>query len=248
MTNQPSALPAEVAPAGTDVSEAAFSSLLPEAMTDALVQGASAFGLTLDAPLLARFFRFAALLEQGNRRLNLTRVRPEDYVTLHFLDSLALAAIHRPAPGARILDVGTGAGMPGVPLALAFPDTRVTLLDGTRKRLLFLEEVLADMGVTNAHTLHGRAEELARNPQYKTQYDLVTARAVAPLDALAGWLLPFARPGGLVVAYKSREAQPEIENARLAIAAQSGILEQVADITLPGTDIARKLVLIRKRR
>ncbi len=130
-----------------------------------LLQGAQAFGLVLDSAALARFARFALLLEEGNRQLNLTRIRPEDVVTLHFLDSLALAVAHRPASGARVLDVGTGAGFPGVPLALAFPDVTVTLMDSTRKRLLWLDSALSELAILNAHTLHARAEELARDLQ-----------------------------------------------------------------------------------
>ena len=176
-----------------------------------LLQGAQTFGLVLNRVAAIRFARFASLLEEGNRQLNLTRIHPEDVVTLHFLDSLALAAVHRPASGARVLDVGTGAGFPGVPLALAFPDVTVTLMDSTRKRLLWLDSALADLAIRNAHTLHARAEELVRDPQHRERYDLVVARAVAPLATLAGWLLPFARPGGLAVAYKSQDIAAELE-------------------------------------
>lgn len=213
---------------------------------DQLVAGADALGIALDAETVARFLRFAALLEEGNRHLNLTRVRPEDMVTLHFLDSLLLAAVHRPASGARLLDVGTGAGFPGVPLALVFPDLDVTLMDSTRKRLTFLEGALADLGIKNARTLHARAEELARDPRHRERYDLVVARAVAPMATLAGWLLPFVRTGGIAMAYKSREAQPEIDAARAVIAELGGTVEQTSDVPLPGTDIVRKLVVLRK--
>lgn len=221
---------------------------LPDDFADSLAAGANALGLALDANTVARFARFAVLLEAGNRKLNLTRIRPEDVTALHFLDSLVLAAAHRPAPGARLLDVGTGAGFPGLPLALVFPSLGVTLMDATRKRLVFLDEVLHDLNVTNVRTLHARAEELARDPGHRERYDLVTARAVAPLSTLAGWLLPFVRVGGLAVAYKSRDAQAEAEAARSVIAELGGVLEQSADIELPGTDITRKLILMRKVR
>lgn len=230
-------------------SEDAATILTPAAIEAALltlIQGAQAFGLVLEPAVASRFLRFALLLDEGNRQLNLTRIRPEDVTSLHFLDSLALAAVHRPASGARLLDVGTGAGFPGVPLALAFPDIHVTLLDSTRKRLAWLDGALADLKLTNAHTLHARAEELARDSKHRERYDVVTARAVAPLSKLADWLLPFVRPGGVAVAYKSQEITAELQEAQPTLQAQGAIVEQVAEISLSGTDIVRKLIMMRK--
>jgi 16S rRNA (guanine527-N7)-methyltransferase len=213
-----------------------------------LKTGAAVWGLDLDPSTLERFSRFAQLLDEGNRRLNLTRVAPEDSVTLHFLDSLSLAAILKPTPGTHLIDVGTGAGFPGVPLALAFPEIQVTLLDSTTKRLVFLDETLRELHLTHVRTFHGRAEDLARTVDQREKYGLATARAVAKMPTLAGWLLPLIRPGGRAIAYKSRHSEEEIARARPLIAELGGSIEQIADVILPESDILRKLVVLRKDR
>ncbi|MCW3095029.1 MAG: rRNA m(7)G-527 methyltransferase [Chthonomonadaceae bacterium] len=220
--------------------------MFTDAQRERLRSGAELWGLTLDGATVDRFARFADMLEEGNRRLNLTRVPPSEYDTLHFLDSLALAAVLPPKPGMSLLDVGTGAGFPGLPLALVFPELRVTLMDGTRKRLDFLDEVIVALGLNNVRTLHGRAEEVARLPAHRQRYDLVTARAVAKMPQLAQWLLPLVRPGGLAVAYKSRETDPEVAEADRVLKQLGGECEQVVEVALPGTEIVRRLVLIRR--
>ena len=211
-----------------------------------LIAGAAEWGVPLSDESLKRFAHFAAKLEEVNQQMNLTRVPPEEYETLHFLDSLALLTLHKPAPGARLLDVGTGAGFPGLPLAFVCPELKVTLLDGTKKRLNFLDEAISELGLTNVTTVQGRAEELVNNKAHKLKYDIVVARAVAKLSVLATWLLPLTAPGGIVVAYKSMEVDEEISDAIVLIERSGATLEQVARVTLPGTDIVRKLVVLRK--
>lgn len=221
--------------------------MFTDVQREQLRSGAAVWGLHLDSATIERFAQFADILEEGNLRLNLTRVPPAEIVTLHYLDSLALVAAVQPKPGSRLLDVGTGAGFPGLPLAMVYPHLQVTLMDGTRKRLAFLDGAIAELGLTNVTTLHGRAEEIARLPAHGQRYDLVTARAVAKLPQLVQWLMPLVRPGGLAVAYKSRETDTEVAEADRLLKQLGAECERVVEVALPGTEIVRRLVLLRRK-
>lgn len=208
--------------------------------------GAEEWGLSFSEVTLENFSRFEEMLYETNLTMNLTRVPQSDAEILHFLDSLALLSIHRPSAGAHLLDVGTGAGFPGLPLALAVPELEVTLLDGTLKRLKFLDQVIEKLELRNVRTTQGRAEEIANHPKHQGCYEIVVARAVAKMDVLSGLLLPLVAPGGIAVAYKSSEVEDELAGAMTVIENLGGKLEQVAEIRLPGSEIVRKLVVIRK--
>ncbi len=206
-----------------------------------LAQGAKQFGLELNDRVLDQFMLFAERLEETNRTLNLTRIAPEDYVPLHFLDSLAIASFWKPKPGNTLLDLGTGAGFPGLPLAMVYPELNVTLMDGTLKRLRFLDGVIAELGLTNVKTLHARAEKL----QGKAAFDVVTARAIARLPKLLDWMLPLVKRGGLAMAFKGQDIAEELREAHETLKRYRVKVERVSEITLPETEVTRKIVLIR---
>jgi len=213
-----------------------------------LREGAAALGIALDERQLDQFALFEEMLADWNQRLNLTRVPREQTVALHFLDSLAAARGADLSGGGRLIDVGTGAGFPGLPLKIAFPGLEVVLLDSTRKKLGFVEAVIDRLGLAGTRTLHARAEEVARERAYRQRFDFASARAVAALPVLAGWLLPFVRVGGTALALKSREAGTEIEEARSVVESLGGRLLEPARVRLPGTQIERLIVPIRRVR
>ncbi|HEX8033135.1 MAG TPA: 16S rRNA (guanine(527)-N(7))-methyltransferase RsmG [Ktedonobacterales bacterium] len=219
----------------------------------ALVEGAAALGLTLDAEQVERFARYRELLLDWNSRINLTAITdPEEVVTRHFLDSLTCAPLlqsitpSRATP--RLLDVGAGAGFPGLPLAIALPNWDVTLLEATGKKVRFLEAVIAELGLTNAHALAGRAEEVAHNPAYRARFDAVTARAVASLPTLLEYCAPFARVGATLIFPKKGELSDEIAAGQRAAALLGARLLDPIPVTLPALADGRMLLVARQER
>lgn len=191
-------------------------------MTADLAAGAAAYGVRLDAAQLARFERYYALLAEWSTRANLVgSADRETVVTRHFLESIALGAALRERellrPDARVLDVGAGAGFPGVPMRIAWPGIRLTLLEATAKKTAFLRALVDDLGLDGIAILTGRAETLAHDGALRGQFDLVVARAVAPVAVLAELTLPFARVGGRVVAPKGSRAEAEVAEAAEAL-------------------------------
>jgi 16S rRNA (guanine527-N7)-methyltransferase len=212
-----------------------------------LVYGAAMLGIALDDAQLDQFRRFRDLLLDANTHINLTAITdPAEVMTRHYLDSLTCLLAVEPAQRARpsrLLDVGSGAGFPALPLAIAFPAWRVTSLEATGKKARFQQEAVAALGLENVTVLTGRAEELARQPEHRGRYDLVTARAVAALPTLLEYCCPFARVGGRVIAPKKGDLADEIAaGVRAAPLLGAKLLAPIA-VTIPPLADARVLLV-----
>ena len=211
-------------------------------MEQILREGLAALSLPTDAavPLMA----FSARLLETNKVMNLTAItEPEDVARLHLLDCAALLNI-TDFRGKRVVDVGTGAGFPGMPLRILEPDFDLTLLDSLGKRIAFLQRVCDEMGLQRVTCIHARAEEFAA--KHREQYDIATSRAVAALPVLCELTLPLVKVGGRFLAMKAVDSDDEIRTAKSAVAQLGGKVEDIRDYTIPGTDITHRVVVIGK--
>ena len=214
----------------------------------ALLEQATAWGVGLDSRTRDLLLRYLALLYEANQRVNLTRVPPEQAVGRHLVDSLCLLAVYTPPEGARVLDIGAGAGLPGIPMAIVRPDLQVTLLDSHGKTVQFLREACAALELS-ATVVQARAEEWAHNPDAREQFDLAVARAVAKMPILTELMTPFLKVGGVGLALKSAGENDEILSAAPAAQRLGATLEvhTVSFETEQGT-VSRAIGLLRKER
>jgi len=218
----------------------------------ALVAGAAALGLALDGARVERFARYRDLLLDWNTRVNLTAITdPAEVVTRHFLDALT-CLLGVPAEWRsrelRLIDVGSGAGFPGLPLALVLPEWRVTVLEATGKKVRFLDAVLRDLGLTNVQTVTGRAEEVAHAAAHRGAYEVVTARAVAALPTLLEYCAPFARLGGRLILPKKGDLAAELTAGERAAPLLGARLLNAVLVTVPPLDDGRVLLLAHQER
>jgi len=219
--------------------------VISDAIFAIIEKGASALNIELPPEAGAAFGTYHDFLEKRGQIVNLTAISgAEDVARFHFLDSLALMSAAS-FNGTNVIDIGSGAGFPGVPLKIAQPSMKLTLLDSTGKRVAFLTDLCVELGI-EATCLHARAEDAAREADMREQYDIALSRAVARLNTLCELCIPFIRIGGLFIAMKGVDSDNEVAEARSAIETLGAELQECRDYTIPGTDVTHRAVLIRK--
>lgn len=206
-----------------------------------------ALGIDLTEKQIQQFISYYEKLVEWNEMMNLTAITEYDEVMKkHFIDSMTLIKAFDVNQSASVIDVGTGAGFPGLVLKIAYPNLKITLLDSLNKRIQFLNEVIGNLGLDGVETIHGRAEDFAKPGKLREKYDLCVSRAVANLSTLSEYCLPFVKEKGLFISYKSEKVQEEMVKADKAISILGGKIERQVEFTLPDSDIYRNLFIIRK--
>ena len=214
-----------------------------------LIDGIEKIGLEISEEQANQFMKYYEMLIETNKVMNLTAITELDEVIIkHFIDSLLVAKKINVNNFDSLIDVGTGAGFPGIPIKIMFPKIRVVLLDSLNKRLIFLQEVVKELNLKNIEIVHARAEEFGQNKNYREKFDIATSRAVANLATLSEYLVPLVKISGKIISMKASNAKEEINDAQKAIEVLGGKIEKIEEFDLPESDIGRTIIIIDKNK
>lgn len=212
-----------------------------------LISSANKFNVEITKPMVIQFMRYKELILQWNKNINLTAITDEKEIILkHFIDSITVVQKLQKNNNLSIIDIGTGAGLPGIPIKIVKPNYKVTLLDSLNKRIKFLETVIEELKLTNIEAIHGRSEDYGKNINFRENYDIAISRAVANMSTLCEYTLPFVNVGGSFIALKGASVEKELEIASKAINILGGTIKDINYINIPNTDIKHSIVTISK--
>lgn len=218
-----------------------------EKNVDKLYKGLNELGIKYSDDKIEKLLKYYDILIERNRVMNLTAITDfDEVVEKHFLDSLSIVKVANMDKIQTLIDIGTGAGFPGIPIKIMYPDIRVTLLDSLNKRIKFLDEVIEILKLKEIDTYHGRAEDFGRNIVHREKYDLCVSRAVANLSSLSEYCMPFVIVNGMFISYKSGDCDEEIKQSEKAVKKLSGDIVKIEKFKIPDSDISRSFVVIKK--